>query len=320
MAEDYFAHHARNLAGEPVELHNDRPQIGWYRRKRVDSGRWSRVQVHRELINGVDKVLASEDDGEALDARALWQWIMNRPISFEDFKFHREHGHFRDEAPPPRAAVVGDNNPPADEPAALELDDYAKAKAEADRLFDEFKTLFAKGPTADLETARKVQVTLTAAAKAGEVQHDTEMRPWLDGGQKVHDRWSFTKKLREAAALIGSAVITPIMQRQKAAALAEAKAAAEKAAADNPAPRSGTVAPAPPPPVTAAPILRVEGARKIELKEKRTAVVTDAVLCATHFKDNGNLLELLTKLAQKAIDAKNPAPPGVRVDLSEVAK
>ncbi|MFO1148312.1 MAG: hypothetical protein U1E62_08040 [Alsobacter sp.] len=70
------------LAGQPIPLHENDPQEGFWRLRQRRDGAWLPVAIWREP----DGELQALRDGEPADPQDLWTWCCRHPVSYEAYR------------------------------------------------------------------------------------------------------------------------------------------------------------------------------------------------------------------------------------------
>lgn len=316
---DQFDFWRRAVAGEKVPTPAT-PQPGYYRIRAGDMGPWSRIGIWQNA----DGAVLAELDGQDTDPVKIWPQAVLNPTGYNDYQHHVDHRHYPDEPAPEQ------RNAPKDSPIEeiAEKDPvYFTISRKAQALFDEVNATIALGLAADADAAAALTRKLGEIAVEAEKAHEEEKRYWLEGGRKVDDRWSFARKLREAATYLKSKIITPILAEKRRRAEEEQRRAAEEARKAQEAAtkrtRPGTAPPPPPPPPEPiAPISAGVGKRSLNLKEVEVATVTDAKAFAGWLVDqkNDDLGKLLEKLAARTFKGGLRDIPGVTITKQETVR
>lgn len=274
------------MAGERPPIHEDSPQIGYYRTK----GGKGRVPEPVAIYEDGDQLIALRGNA-VVDAGEIWTWVCQRPISYETYQAVAERGEPWPDMDATVAAQIGDNNPPTDE-AELLREQIAAAKAGVSE--------YAK--ISDDETAAKAQSLrsrLLELKGQAEKAHKAEKDPHLKAGREVDAKWLPVAKDAAGAA---DAVRTAITAWENQKLKIERERQAAMAKTNTPAP-----APEPAPPIKGA-YGRAAGVRVVKV-----ATVVDQDALYVLLRDNGEVKALFAKLAQKIVDAGGEAP-GVTVE------
>lgn len=301
------------LRGDFGLMHDGDAQPGFYRKRTSKAGPFVPVAIWEH-----EGAVVALVDGKSGDPAALWSFVCRYPVTEEQYRSRVETGKWHDEdqavteslSPPP--ARMGDNNPPTDEAEILKGQiDAATVGAES---YVEIK---------DDETAAKAQSLrsrLLELSGTADKKREAEKKPHFEAGKAVDAKWQPLVKLaKEAADRIRSALGAHETRKAKEAderrriaeeARVKAEAAAAKAAAKGkPAP-----APPPPPPEPEPVQTQVRGAygRAATIKAVKVAKVTNQDELYPFLKTHPELVDLMAKLAQRAVTA-GLAPPGVEI-------
>ena len=306
------------LRGARPEVNPDNPQPGFYRVRKVKGGPF--VPLAYWFADGA---LVCVLDGAAIPetrGRELWQWACSNPVENSVYNAVVAGGQWPDIDPTVAAAKeekrhgMGGNNPPEDEVLLLqEQIDAAAAGVSA----------YAK--ITDDETQRKAQTLrswLLELSGTADKKREAEKKPHWDAAKAVDAKWQpLVKRAKELADKIRDAMgvyeTAKLRAEREAAAKAEAErraheeAARKAALANEPAPPP----PAPPPapaPTASAPIKGAAG-RAATTKLVKVVTVTDQDAVYAYMKTRPEVVELLGRLAQRAVDAGHDVP-GVSIE------
>ena len=309
------------LEGRFGPVNDGNPQPGFYRRRMGKGGPY----LPAAIWEGGNSQIVAILDGKTCDPDALWTYCCSNPVSEEHYRDRVESGAWWDEdaaatasmKPPP--ASIGDNNPPADpltvkreaiETALKGLDDYAVIGTD--------------------EAAAKAQSLRSRLLElSGEADKEREklVRPHLDAEKAFNKDWMPLVKMAKAGADAIRAALSVFetaqqrkrdaeeADRQRVARVAQEaadKARAEAEAAGRPPPPP---APEPAPPLPAPVETKIRGSygRAATKKMIRVATVTDQDALYPFLRTHKELVDLMAKLAQRAVDAgHNPA--GVKIE------
>ena len=318
----------------------DNPQPGAYKTKFIKDGPFVPVRVW--LTNDDGAPLSKWQDGASLAAMINDQaatiadlegrWHFMKPVSKADLEHYREHKSWPGDAPP-----IGDNSRHYGEGfdgIKAEMEDYAETCTAFLARNGGIKT------KADADQANNMadaigDVKGGIARRADELRK-VEVQPHLDAQREVNGKFNpLVEKGKTVATLLRQAAMQWTRGEQarlqkiadeaarKANEIAQAKAKADREEWERQ--RAEALANAEPielvpPPPEATPVIvaeqvkvQVGGQRgaKRSLKTKMIAVVNDHALALAHFANAPQVIDLVQALAQKAIDAKMPIPPGV---------
>lgn len=301
------------LAGNFGPVHDSDPQPGFYRKRVSRSGPFVPVAIWEQE----GKIIAICDGKEA-NADDLWTYVCQYPVTEQQYHARVESGKWHDEsdavaaslAPPP----AGHNGPPQDEAEILKGQiDAASAGA------DDFAEIKDDGEAAKAQSLRSRLLELSGSA---DKKREAEKKPHLEAGKSIDAKWQpLVKAAKAAADKIRDALSAHETRKARAAAEAQRKAdelarkaaeeAAAKASKDAPAPIAPT---APPPPPAPEPVTAIRGAygRAAAVKIVKVATVKDQDAAYAFLKTHKEMVELIAKLAQRAVDAGYEVP-GIEV-------
>jgi len=298
------------LAGNSPPVHDGDAQPGFYRMRAAKGGALLPVAIWEH-----EGKLVALVDGASSDPARIWNFVCDKPVTEEAYRSRVETGIWFDEdaavtaslSPPP----AGHNDPPQDEADVLS-GQIESAAANAQDYVD----------IKDDETAAKAQ---SARARLNELSGQADKRrealkkPHLEAGKAVDARWQpIVKRAKEAADALRAAL--GAYETRKARAAEQARLAAEetrkKALAEQLAAHPEAPPPPLPPPPEAAPvpITAIKGAygRAATIKEVKRATVTDQDAVYNFLRGHRELVDLIARLAQRAVDAGHTVP-GVTV-------
>lgn len=295
------------LAGNFGPVHDSDPQPGFYRKRVSRGGPFAPVAIWEAEGQMIALV-----DGKQSDANEIWTYVCQHPIAEAHYHARMETGKWHDESDavgaslaPPRA---GHNNPPQDEAEIL------KGQIDAAMIgADSFAEIKDDGEAAKAQSLRSRLLELSGSA---DKKREAEKKPHLEAGKAIDAKWQpLVKAAKAAADKIRDALSAHETRKARAAAEAQRKAdeaarkAAEEAAAKAPkdAPAPAPVAPPPPAP---EPVTAIRGAygRAAAVKIVKVATVTDQDAAYGYLKTDKELAALISKLAQKAVDAGYTVP------------
>ncbi|MEJ8571282.1 hypothetical protein [Microbaculum marinum] len=294
------------LAGKPGPIHDGDPQLGFYRKRKFKGGPFVGAAIFPDPETG--EIIATVD-GKATDPDTLWTWVASNPVTEEAYRAWESTGRWPDADP-----SIGDNMPPADDDIEALRDQIESAKAGAGA-YAEIK---------DDETAKKAQSLrsrLNELARAADKKRAALKQPHLDAGKSIDGEWMpLVKAAKTAADVIAGALSAHETRKARAADEARRKAeeelrkreeeAAKATAEGQPAP-----APAPTPEPEPAPTTQIRGGygKAASVRVVKVATVTDQDAAYRFLKSHKELVELIGKLAQRAVDAGYEVP-GVSVE------
>lgn len=315
---DQFAWYKEAIDGRRGDI-TDEPMSGFYRNRRRGQ-QAEAIAYWRDTKNGNLRCQIDGEDVDEMRARETWPFASKEPIAHEMFKAKMSTGKWPDmddaafSTLPLSREVVGGNNPPADSLDILR-EQIESAKAGA---VDYSKI-------SDDQTAAKAQSLrsrLLELSGSADKKREAEKRPHFEAGKAVDEKWQPLVKMAKAAAdSIRSALSAWETEKdrktrevfrlaEEARRKAEDEAKAAEAAGLPAAPIPPPVAP---PVQVSAPIKGAYG-RAGSVKQIKVAVITDQAKVYETFKDRPEVIELLRKLSQKAIDDGYDVP-GITVDL-----
>lgn len=302
---DQYAVWRAMLRGEKPGIHPDDPQAGFYRTRERKGGPMVPVAIWFDDTGALQCVIG----GKLVDentARERWQYIAANPITHEVHTAVAERGEQWPDIDPVVAddiAGAGHNRAPAD-------DDPEVLRDQIERLKEGVKD-YAK-ITSD-EQAQKAQTLRSRlnelSGKADKIR-ETEKKPHWDAAKAVDALWQpLVKSAKEGADAIKRAL--DAHETAKLRAEQESRRKAEEEARK--AVEAGKPAPvAPSPPVPSAPIKGAAG-RAASVRVIKVASVTDQDAAYGYLKTHLELVDLIRKLAQRAVDAGHVVP-GVSVE------
>lgn len=301
-------HYQRNLAGEAVPLHDAHPQAGYYKMRRGKGGPWMPVAIWEHEGQMIAVVGTGEANGrQRRDPDDIWTYCAGNPVSKADAKFAFEHGKWQGDAP-----TIGDNSreyPATYEGISAEFADYAELVRQflADVERDGGIHTKVRADQAS-NMADKISGTVkNGIGKRADELREALVRPHLEAQREINGQFKplvdeakvLDRKLRDAA----TAWAKSEQDRLR-------KEAEEKARIEREKSPSAEIHIVP-----EVPKVQVGGERgaKRSLKTRRVARVTDYAAALAHFANSDEVRQAVEKLAQRAVDAKMPTPPGVEV-------
>lgn len=312
----------RRLAGDKVDTFADEPAYGFYRVREHKGGRFVPIAYWYteggELRCKLNGILIDNDR-----AREIWPFASENPIAHDVYLKVLNGFDWPDidktVAEQVNGRGIGDNNPPTD-PVAVLKEQIESAQASV----DQYKEI------ADDETAAKAQslrARLLELRGVAEKSHKKEKDPHLEAGRAVDRKWFPLRDLAEAGAnairrALQAHEDRKLQARRKAEAEAQriANEAMRKAAEDAAkAAKKGKPAvvpePVPPPPPAPPPQTQIKGAygKAASIGIKRVAVIVDQDKVYAAFKTRADVLDVLQRCAQQAIDA-GYAVDGVNIE------
>lgn len=319
------------LAGKATDIHADHPQPGFYKkRKQSRDSPWIPVAIW----NNDDGTLVCRVANEMADPLSVWTYCAGNPVSKADADCAFKTGSWPGDAP-----TVGHNS-------AAVGNDYDGIKAEIDdysEMAEEFLSAVEKAggikTKADADKASNMADALGnvkggLARKADELR-DAAVRPHLEAQRTINGRFNpmidAAKKLADRLRAVSGAWTRAEQARlqkiadeeaRKAREAAEAKAYQERDAwerqrAANLDSHTDLLDHPPVAPVIVAEKVKVsvggQRAARRSLRTVRIAKVTDHAAALAYFATAQPIIDAVAKLAQQAVDAKMPTPPGVEV-------
>lgn len=293
------------LRGEFGAVHDGDAQPGFWRKRTSKAGPFVPVAIWEQ-----DGALVALVDGKIGDAAELWSYVCRHPTTEEAYRARIETGKWPDEdgavaeslAPPP----AGHNQGPTDEVEILRGQIEAASKNAADyvEITDEVTAAKAQG----------VRSRLLELRGDADKHREALVRPYLDAQSALNGIWMpLVKDAKAAADAIAKALSTFATRQANAAAEAarkteEARIKAEReavkaAAKGKPIPAS---APLPPPPEPVQTQIKPSYGRAGSIKVIKVAKVIDQDAAYGAMKTQKELIELISKLAQRAADAGIP--------------
>jgi hypothetical protein len=296
------------LAGKFGPVHDSDPQPGFYRKRVSRGGVFLPVAIWEHEGQMIALV-----DGKQADADEIWTYVCQHPISEQHYHARMETGRWHDEseavaaslAPPP----AGHNNPPQDEAEILK-DQIDAASIGADG----FAEITDDGEAAKAQSLRSRLLELSGNA---DKKREAEKKPHLEAGKAIDAKWQpLVKAAKAAADKIRDALSAHETRKARAAAEAQRKAeeearkAAEVAAAKSPKDTPAPVAPPPPAAPAPEPVTAIRGAygRAAAVKIVKVCTITDQDAAYGYLKADKELAALISKLAQRAVDAGYTVP------------
>lgn len=304
LASDPFAGWNALRAGQDVPIDPNTPFTGAYRAAEFKGG--PRVAVYYWYEDGALLCLVNKKLVDEARALTLWPYAARNAIPYEWYVAVTERGEDWPDIDPTVAEQqrngIGGNNPPEDEALILaEQIEAAKAGAAEYAKIDNDATL---------AKAQSLRARLNELSRMADKRREEQKKPHLEAGKAVDAKWQpLVKMAKEAADAIARAMSA--FETEKLRKEREAQCKAEEEARR--AAEAGTPAPsAPPPPPAPAPVKGAYG-RAASVKLVKVAVVTDQDALYRYMRERPEVVELLAKLAQRAVDAGHDVP-GVTVD------
>ncbi len=307
----------RGLAGETnMPFEEGKPEFGRYRSKRSDGG-WDPVAIFPSQRDGSAVVMVGQE--LARDPLRTWLFCASRPISEEVYN----------------SVMAGGNWPDMDETvaAAIEAGETRRGRNEPDdpleMLRDQIESaaagVGAYSSVADEEAAQRGQSLrsrLLELAGQAEKNRKDEKDPHFEAGKAVDAKWKPVIDMAvDAAKIIKDALEAFDTARAKAAAQEAARLREERRKAEEEA-RKAVEAGKPAPALPAAPPVpeptlpsTIKGGygRAASMRTVKVVRVGDQDQVYQALRTAPELVSLLAKLAQKAVDAGGTVP-GVEIE------
>lgn len=292
-------------------IHVDEPQSGFYetRRKNQRTGIVTREVVaiwrdeDRGLIGrqGKDRALSADE------ATQQWPWLAKRPIAHSVYKTWIETGKFPDEIAADKIAREDGLNDVGD------LDQHAMIKDRIEDLAREANKIIAKGAAQsqeEIDTAADLADRLKKLGDRADDLRVEEKQPHLSGCREVDLKWGgLTASAAYAKNQLKHIVITPFMKAEIKRRDDEVfRAKADAAFKGDPIPE-----------IRAAPVKAgVAVARKVGLREEKSATIENYQMCLNYFSDNSKVKDLIQALANASVK-QGTVPAGCKLNVQQVA-
>lgn len=298
------------LNGQFGPIHDGQPECGFYRKRDRKGGEYLPVAIWKDdNANWLAKV------GERMvDATEIWTWVCKNPVTHAAYlsAVDGEGWPDRDAAidvPPP---PMGDNHPPEEDSleALREQIDNAKAGAAKYEKIDDDETA---------STALSLRNRLNELANKADKIRKTLKEPHLQAGKEIDSAWiplvkdakSVADAIREALSAHETRKYQAEQKRRREQEEARLKALAEFDAARRAAEAEGKSISDPKPvsetPTEQAPVAPSQIAsgygRAAAVKLVKVARVVDQDRAYLAMRTHPELVELIAKLAQRAINA-----------------
>jgi hypothetical protein len=311
MNYDYWSN---ALKGEFGAVHEGDPQPGFYRKRISRGGAFVPVAIWEHEGSIVALV-----DVKQTDAAELWSYVCQYPITEQQYHDRIETGKWHDESDAVTASLappsIGHNNGPQDEAEIIKGQiEAASAGAE------EYATIKDDGEAAKAQSLRSRLLELSGSA---DKKREAEKKPHLEAGKSVDAKWQpLVKAAKAAADKIRDALSAHETRKAREAERLrrEAEEAARKAEDERRAKLAAKLAehpdaPSPMPeltpvPVAPEPVTAIRGAygRAAAVKIVKVCTVIDQDAAYSYLKADKELAALISKLAQKAVDAGYVVP------------
>ena len=305
----------RALAGEEIggptlPVHESDPQAGFWRKRVTRAGAFVPVAIWR----GEDDRFVALVDGKEANAYDQWTFVCRYPVTEEQYNSRIETGRWHDEDGAVSKSLdtpsIGHNNGPQDEAeilkgqieaASANLSDYTEIKD------DEAAS-----------RAQSVRSRLLELSREADKKREELKKPHLEASKAVDAKWQpLVKEAKGAADTIRDALGAFETRKAKAAEAERRRLedeyrlkAAEAAKQDAPLPPVPEAIKSPPAATT-----KVRGAygRAAAVKAVKVATVTDQDAAYGYLKTHPEMIDLIKRLAQRAVDAGYTVP-GVSVE------
>lgn len=296
------------LAGKFLPVHDGDPQLGFYRKRTKKAGPFVPVAIWDEG----GKVVALVDCQQA-DPAEIWTYVCQHPITEEQYRERVATGKWHDEDEAVTSSLAHDTSNAAD-PVEAMADQIDAALAGA----DEYKEITTDEAAAKAQSLRSRLLELSGEA---DKTREAEKKPHLEAGRAVDAKWQpLVKKAKEAADRIRAALGAHETRKAREEEDRRIKAEPERVkAAAEAALKGGAItdkAPEPAPAPVAVPeqSIAIRGAygRAAAVKVVKVAKVVDQDAAYGFLKSHKELIDLIGKLSQRAVDA-GYAVPGVSV-------
>lgn len=314
---DAYTYWRNALAGNFGDVHDDEPQPGFYRKRISKGGPFYPIAIWAQG----GKMMAKFMDGVA-DASEIWTFCCQHPITEAEYRKVAEQGGQWSDLDDAVAGQVSRRNSVDADPADVLKDQIDGA---LERL-SEYDTITSDEQSSKAQSLRSRLLELKGEA---EKTHKVEKAPHLEAGRAVDKKWfplrdeaeSGANTLRKAMSAWETKKLDERREAERKAEQERLKAEAEAKAAEEAGKPAPEPVPAPEPeetPVTATTIRGGYG-RAASVKTVKVATVTDQDKAYAYapIRNHPELVALITKLAQRAVDAGHDIPG---VDVSEEAK
>lgn len=299
------------LAGNAIDTDPNEPFTGYYRMRRGKGGRLVPVAYWR-----VDGALMCMVDGRQIDelrAVEIWPYCVKQPIPHDWYLAVTERG----EPWPDMDAAVheqiapgrGHNQGPSDE-AEILREQIEAAKASV----GDYQTI---SDDATAARAQSLRSRLLELARTADKTREAAKKPHLDASKAVDAKWQpLVKMAKEAADMVAramSAFETEKLRREREEQRKAEEAARKAAASGKPVP----IAPVP----SAVPATPIKGAygRAAAVKLVKVAAVVDQDKAYAFFRTSPEMIALIQKLSQRAVDAGQDVPGVVAEEQRKVS-
>ncbi len=313
MSDNQWAYWQSALAGNPNRdlIQKGNPQSGYYRDKNRAVGIWRNADgsIKWTVTSGYRPATVDELDEN------LFGFIVNRPITYEEFRRVLEGGKFSDHVDMPDLTPgIGHNAAPLHEVIAEQIEaKRAEARAWLESIGGEIATK---------EHAEKIgnyANVFSQMEKKAEEQRKAEKQPLDEQVKAVQERWGPVTKAADEAKRYAKKLYEAFGQKELARQREEeARRRAELQRQQEEAARLAQdrgEAPPPPPVELALPPAKPKasvGGGKIAMRTRKVVVVTDPRALLEHFARLDpppvELVELASKIGKKAAEAGLSVP------------
>ena len=290
----------RALAGHKMPMHEGDPQSGFYRLKERGQSDSAVAYWFADEAAGISCLLNGKlmPKEKGID---LWTYCCDKPVSHEDYNHRIQLGRWPNETPLLSQAPAGHNKPPPDNTMEALLSVLDAIEREAKRILD-------AGPA---KTQDEVDQASDIANELGDLEkrvveaHRVEKAPVLAQTKAIDGKWfKLRDKAQDLKSKIKLRVVTPFLvkaKRDQEIALAAAQqAGVDLAEVQTEKVRAGSMK------------------RTTSLKMVKTARIEDFGAALTFFRGNQEIIELVQKLADRAVRA-GVSVPGCAVLETEQA-
>jgi hypothetical protein len=196
---------------------------------------------------------------------------------------------------------IGDNNPPADEVEADEIDSAINAALA--ELRTPLKT------QTDADRLGNYRDNLAKLYKREDGKKDAEKRPHLDANIEIENRYKpVLGKIKDAGTKVKDALTAWFLAEKARVERESAERRAKEEAARKAAAKANLPPPAPlPPPEIARPKAGTMG-HTTALRTFKSAIITDYPAALTHLREHAEIREVVQKIANAAARAGTPIP------------
>jgi hypothetical protein len=294
------------LKGENPPIHDDVIHPGFYRKRTGKSAGYVPVAIWEQ-----DGAMFALVDGKPAEAGEIWTWVCTYPIPEQWYRDKMDGKPWPDEDQAVTDSLSHDLKNSGAAPEEIIKDQIETVLSDAEK-FAEIKT-----DEAATQAQAKRSRLLELSGEADKAREDAK-KPHLDAGRKIDATWKPLVDMAKAGADKIRAAMAAHENRKReeirlaamiAQEVAQKREAAEAAAAKKgkPAP---VAAPAPPPAPVPVAMEQVRGGygRAAAVVTKKVATVVDQDKAYLAMRTHKELVELIAKLAQRAVTA------GVTVD------